>query len=75
MILKIISKRIEQKMNLENGKDFSLSLPVSGSAHSSLFPTPRGLLSPPPSFLLCAAHFAAQAEQPAFARPPLRRSG
>jgi hypothetical protein len=37
-------------MNLENGKEFPLSLPVSGSAHFSS-PPPRPA-SPPPPFLL-----------------------
>ena len=35
-------------MNLENGKGFPLPLPVSGSAHFSLSPPPRGLPAPFP---------------------------
>jgi len=71
MILKILSKRIEQKMNLENGKGSSLSLPTLG-----LGPLPTQACFPPlpPFFLLAAAQCPASAQAPAQAQQAARPS-
>ena len=66
LVLEILFKRFEQNINLENRKEFPLSLPVSGSAHSS--PPPFSSSQAPASGPLSAA------QQPR-ARPPPRFSG
>jgi hypothetical protein len=47
MILKILSKRIEQNMNLENGKGSTLSLPTLGLGPFFLPPVACYLPLPP----------------------------
>ena len=68
MVLEILFKRFEQNINLENGKGFLFSLPVSGSAHFSS--SPPGLPISP--FPLLSRHGPARARPSQRQRGPLR---